>query len=131
MTAVPSEFLQKSDEELFRLLGRYELDQTFASQPTSDQDQAAAGRSFVKRVSESFRQSICAHPVTKKLLYKQEADISLALGMVMVMIVQVGVFSRPTESVIHEIAALAALLLRQGLAAYCSCEKEAGGNLET
>lgn len=112
--------LDKSDDELLRILGEYALNQKFSSQPATDGDKEKAGQNFLDRHLVGFRQSICAHPLTKRLLLGQEADASIALGVVMVVVVQVGIFDRAAHEVIHEIAALSALMVRQGLASFCT-----------
>lgn len=117
--------LDKSDAELLRILGEYEINQGFSSQPASDSDKERAGRNLLDRLSDKFRQSICTHPLTKKLLYAQDADAAMALGIVMIIVVQVGVFGHAANEVIQQIAALSTLLVRQGIASYCAGVKDA------
>ena len=112
--------LDKSDGELLRILGEYDLNQNFSSQPASDGEKERAGRNLLDRLSNRFRHSICTHPLTKKLLHGQEADATLALATVMIIVVQVGIFDRAAHEVIREIAALSTLMVRQGLASYCA-----------
>lgn len=113
-------FIETSDVELLKILGDYELDQEFASQPPSEKEKEDAGRNYLNAILDKHRRAICGHPLTAKMLYHQEVDASIMLGTVMLIIVEVGVFGRSASEVIREIAALSTLLVRQGIASVCA-----------